>query len=309
MIAPVPPSTAPPDATVETAAAADGLDLRIETPENVVLSYTLAGPSTRAAAFLIDLGLRLLVMTAVGIPTAIVLSVLGLGGLAMGLNLLLWFTLSWGYFVLFETFWRGRSPGKRVLGLRVLQDKGYPVTFWASAARNLLRVVDGMAIYAVGLGAMLLSRRMQRFGDLLARTVVVTERRVVLPREPVILAKIDPLPRESVPGPPPPPRTLALIDAFLGRRGAVSIPRGHELARPLARAVAARLRFAGDPDLVERYPMAFLARVYVTFLPRDEEEFEREERSRGVATPRLPDRDFAPYDDFLTASRPSSDRP
>ncbi len=318
MIAPV-PRNAPvlPNASPDAAATADGLELRIETPENVVLTYTLAGPATRAAAFLIDLGLRLLVMTGFGIASGVVLGLLGLSGLWVGLNLLLWFTVGWGYYVLFETFWRGRSPGKRALGLRVLQDQGYPVTFWASVGRNLARVVDGQGLYAVAIATMLLggaTRRswaarlagessappppvkLQRLGDLLGRTVVVAERRVVLPREPVILTKIEPLPRESVPGPPPPPRTLALIDAFLGRRGAVSIARGHDLARPLARSLAARLRFAGEADLVEKYPMAFLARVYLTFLPRDEEEDVRDDRSRGTAIPRRPARDLVPLE-------------
>ena len=107
----------------------------------------------------------------------------------------------------------------------------------------------------------------------------------MLPREPVILERIDPLPREEVPGTPPSPQTLALIDQFLGRRHAVSIPRGHDIARPLARSLSRRLRYTGEASLVEKYPMAFLARVYVTFLRRDDED--AGERSSGF-TGRVP---------------------
>ena len=248
------------------------LGLRIETPENVVLTYTLAGPTLRAGAYLIDLSIRLGVVFAAFV---IVMCAAALTpGTATGFFLLMLFAFSWGYYTLFEAFWNGRTPGKWTAGLRVIQDKGYPITFWASVGRNFLRAADGMGCYAVGFTAMLLNRRFKRLGDLMARTVVICERNVVLPREPVIIEKIDPLPREEVPGPAPSPNTLALIDAFLGRRHAVSIPRGHEIARPLAVVLAKRLRYTGDPAIVEKYPMAFLARVYVTFLRRDEEQDE-----------------------------------
>jgi uncharacterized RDD family membrane protein YckC len=277
MIAPVPPTI---DAPASTPGAPVDLGLRIETPENVILTYTLAGPTLRAGAYLIDLAIRVAVFT--GVVSVVTCASVVTPGAAMGLMLLAWFFLEWGYFTLFEGFWNGRTPGKWTVGLRVIQDRGYPITFWASAGRNLLRFADGLPwllvkffpMYAAGFTAMLLSPRFKRLGDLLARTVVVCERSVVLPREPVILEKIDPLPRDEVPGPIPSPRTLALIDQFLGRRHAVSIARGHDIARPLAISLARRLRYTGDRALVERYPMAFLARVYVTFLRRDDEEEE-----------------------------------
>lgn len=286
MIAPAPSPIADPAAPGEGPV---DLDLRIETPENVVLNYTLAGPTLRAGAYLIDLSIRVAVMA--GVISVVMCASLVTPGAATGLLLLAWFLLEWGYFTLLEGFWNGRTPGKWTLGLRVIQDKGYPITFWSSAARNLTRVADGLPwllvkffpMYAAGFATMLLSPRFKRLGDLVGRTVVICERSVVLPREPVIIEKIDPLPRDEVPGPAPPPQTLALIDAFLGRRHAVSIPRGHDIARPLAAALARRLRYAGDPALVEKYPMAFLARVYVTFLRRDEEEDEPMVRRAGSA--------------------------
>lgn len=258
------------------------LGLRIETPENVVLTYTLAGPTLRAGAYLVDLALQLGVMS---IVAAVVLcGAFFASGVAIGFLLLVRFALSWWYFTLFEALWQGRTPGKWAVGLRVIQDKGYPVTFWAAVGRNLLRVIDCSGFYGPAFATMLLNRRFKRIGDLLGRTVVVCERNVVLPREPVIVERIDPLPRDEISGPPPQARTLSIIDQFLGRRHLVSIPRGHDIARPLARSLAKQLRYSGEPNLVEDYPMAFLARVYVTYLRRDEEEPFR----RTAGPPRQP---------------------
>jgi hypothetical protein len=54
--------------------------------------------------------------------------------------------------------------------------------------------------------------------------------------------------------------------------------RGHAMAYVLARALAKRLSFSGDPHLVDRYPMAFLARVYATFHQVHEEEEREDDR-------------------------------
>ena len=119
---------------------------------------------------------------------------------------------------------------------------------------------------------MLLSRHLRRIGDLVGGTVVIQERRVVLPREPLILERIQPLDHEEFNRFVPSAHVLVLIDQFLGRRFVLTHRRGHEIARPLAVALARRLEYRGDPKLVTRYPMAFLARVYVTFLRRDDDE-------------------------------------
>jgi uncharacterized RDD family membrane protein YckC len=78
------------------------------------------------------------------------------------------------YFVVFETVWRGRSPGKRLLGLGVVSEDGLPVSFGASLVRNLLRSADILpSSYTTGLVTMLVSKRTQRLGDIAAGTVVV----------------------------------------------------------------------------------------------------------------------------------------
>jgi len=247
-----------------------GLDLKIETPENVVLVYQLAGPAIRLGAYLIDFGVRAVVIVIVSI--FLLCTGMVLPGMSGGLLLLLLFFMEWGYFIVAEGFFRGKTIGKHVLGLRVIHDRGHPLTFWGATLRNLLRAVDVLPFYGPGFISMVLTQRLQRLGDLVAGTVVISERRVMLPREPIILEKIEPLSRQELGSYVPQRGTLSLIEDFLTRRHTLSHDRGHAMAAPLARILAKRLRFQGDPDLPLQFPMAFLARLYVTFLKQDEED-------------------------------------
>jgi uncharacterized RDD family membrane protein YckC len=86
---------------------------------------------------------------------------------------------SWwlGYFVAFETLWRGRTLGKAALGLRVVTREGAPVRFRHAAIRALLGLVDfgiGGGFFAVVF--ILLTTDNQRLGDLVAGTLVLRER-------------------------------------------------------------------------------------------------------------------------------------
>jgi len=87
------------------------------------------------------------------------------------------FLLNWGYFTLFEAFCNGRTPGKRVAKIRVIQRSGRPIGFFESLARNLVRYVDQIPFfYAVGVVVMFTTRQHQRLGDLAAGTLVVRDR-------------------------------------------------------------------------------------------------------------------------------------
>jgi len=88
------------------------------------------------------------------------------------------FLFSWGYFTLFEAFWNGRTPGKRVAKIRVIQRSGRSIGLVESMARNLVRYVDmqPFPIYAVGVITMFVTRQHQRLGDLAAGTLVVRDR-------------------------------------------------------------------------------------------------------------------------------------
>jgi uncharacterized RDD family membrane protein YckC len=152
----------------------------IRTPENIELSYALAGPGSRAAAYIIDffimfVGCQMLINF---LASAFVLlfSALGVGSelWVTAIVTLVFFTFYNGYFILLEWLLNGQTPGKRLLHIRVIKQGGYALRFFDTLLRNLLRVVDFLPLfYGVGLTSLLLTRDSQRLGDLVAGTLVV----------------------------------------------------------------------------------------------------------------------------------------
>ncbi len=149
--------------------------ITIPTPEGVSLELTLAGLGSRAIAGAADLALKGLLVVFLLVA---LLSALGLDGAlvllpAAGLAMLL-------YDVGFETLAGGRTPGKRMTGLRVVRSGGGRVDLGASMIRNVLRLVDGLPLsYLPTIVSILLTPRNQRLGDLAADTVVIRDRRAV----------------------------------------------------------------------------------------------------------------------------------
>jgi hypothetical protein len=95
-----------------------------------------------------------------------------------------WFLVQFGYFLFFEAVWNGQTPGKRWTHLRVIQDSGRPITVYDAAARNLMRIVDGIpGLYGVAIISALFSSRSKRLGDYVAGTVVVHEKPAALAAE------------------------------------------------------------------------------------------------------------------------------
>ncbi|HEY3967994.1 MAG TPA: RDD family protein [Planctomycetaceae bacterium] len=254
-------------------------DLVIETPENVVLTYRLAGPAVRLLAYLVDLAIRLAILFALGLVAQFGGAISG-NGVSTGMFLVAIFFIDWTYFGFSEAFFRGKTLGKHLFGLRVFQEQGYPATMWGALLRNFVRAADNLSLWGVCFITMVVSGKFRRLGDLVAKTVVIEERRVRVPREPVILEKIKPLPRTDLGSYVPSGQTLALIEDFLSRRHVLTYRRGHAMAYVLARPLAHKLAFSGDPQLVDRYPMAFLAAVYATFYQVHEGEDEEDTADR-----------------------------
>jgi uncharacterized RDD family membrane protein YckC len=140
----------------------------VETPEGCVLVLRTAGPFARARAWLLDLGIRLVIYMGAGSALTM------LGSFGFGLFLVFTFLLEWGYPVVFEIWRDGQTPGKRMCGLAVVHDDGTPVGASASVIRNLARAVDFLPIgYVTGVIAMLAAGDGRRLGDLAAGTLVV----------------------------------------------------------------------------------------------------------------------------------------
>jgi len=154
--------------------------LSIETPELVTIEMPLAGLGSRFAAIMLDYLIWTAMMAGLLILTAIVMPNLDRLGekWAIGVVIFLFFVLRWGYFTLFEAFWNGRTPGKRVAKIRVIQRSGRGINLFEAMTRNLLRFIDEMPfLYAIGVITIFFTREHQRLGDLAAGTLVVHERR------------------------------------------------------------------------------------------------------------------------------------
>src|SRR5262245_44121461 len=141
---------------------------RVATPEGIELTLRLAGPVPRAFAWAIDLAIRLAALFAVSMLAA------AFGRAGVGVILLAAFFVEWLLPAWFEAAWNGQTPGKRAMGIAVLNDDGTPLRWPGALTRNLPRAVDFLPfLYGVGLVAMLANRDFKRLGDLAAGTVVV----------------------------------------------------------------------------------------------------------------------------------------
>lgn len=160
--------------------------ITVATPENVIITYQAAGVASRFIATAIDLFLQLLLIILFSsFMNMIGAAGLGLGDFASALGIVLVWATMFGYALFFEAFWSGRTPGKKIMGLRVLRDGGYPLNFLASAVRNLLRIVDfglvpltamPLALFGLpGLICIFFSPTYKRIGDYVAGTIVVLE--------------------------------------------------------------------------------------------------------------------------------------
>lgn len=151
---------------------------RTITPEAVTISVDVAGLGSRMIAWLVDGVIQLVIVVPILIG-------LGTGDVSSMVEVVvvyaLLFLIVWGYYPLFEFFWRGRTPGKRAQRLRVVRIDGQPAGGAAILVRNLIRIVDVFLLPFLAVISMLVTARAQRLGDLAAGTMVVREGRLVAP--------------------------------------------------------------------------------------------------------------------------------
>jgi uncharacterized RDD family membrane protein YckC len=111
------------------------------TPEGVDLRLELGSGGARAGAFLIDLIIMIVILVVVTIA-ALMMAVPGAQSFLLVLWLLGFFVLRNGWFTLFEMGSRGATPGKRLMGLRVVARDGARLTGAAVIARNAMREIE-----------------------------------------------------------------------------------------------------------------------------------------------------------------------
>jgi uncharacterized RDD family membrane protein YckC len=193
---------------------------------DVAIDLPIATAGSRGLAHALDF----LVVSAIQVILAFVafggtmaLSGLGveLGEPVLALLVVATFVVQWGYFVAFELAWEGQTPGKKALGLRVVDESGGRAAFTKLAIRNLLRVVDFLPLlYGVGVLVMLASGRGQRVGDLAAGTLVVT---TIAPRR---RARVWPAGFQG--------KEVALVERWFDQRATLTDARRRKLALELA---------------------------------------------------------------------------
>lgn len=198
----------------------DALDtvVHAETPEGILIELRPAGLTSRFYAFMLDWLIRICIIYAVGIVAA------AMSGVGVALMLILFFGLEWLYPVVFELSRWGATPGKRVMGLKVVMDSGLPITPAASFTRNLLRVADFLPmVYGFALTSMLIRKDFKRLGDIAAATLVVYQ---PLPAPKIVLRDIPPL----APARALAPQDQAAVIALAARASRMTPERLDELA-------------------------------------------------------------------------------
>ncbi|HEY2944154.1 MAG TPA: RDD family protein [Vicinamibacteria bacterium] len=288
-------------------AAEPRADVRIViTPEGVPLSFELADTGDRAGAFLLDC---VMIVGAAFVLLLVLVPLVGIGrelGLAIGF--LAFFLLRNFYFTWFESRGQGASPGKRRLGLRVVDARGGPLTVEAVFARNLMRELEifgplvvltapasiwpgapvwapplaGVWVLVVGLMPFF-NRDRLRVGDLVAGTMVVR-----LPR-----ARLRPDLSDETPAAGRFRFTDAQLDVYgtyelqvleevLRRSGAP----GDRARREVARKIGERISWTGTMREVDVEP--FLSAFYTAQRARLEQKMllgRRQARKRPRSSP------------------------
>jgi uncharacterized RDD family membrane protein YckC len=236
--------------------------LNIDTPELVDIEMPLAGIGSRFIALLVDYliwfaGLFVLSVLFVIFAQSIKAFSKISEQWAVAIVIFIVFLFNWGYFTLFEAFWNGRTPGKRVAKIRVIQRSGRAIGLFESMARNLVRYVDQIPFfYAVGVIAMFVTRQHQRLGDLAAGTLVVREREQETPLWGESGTRTFTAQAFAPNVPAPEPHTaytlpaagiaklsstdLEVLEGFFARRLDMSLPTRYALADRIAAAIQAK---------------------------------------------------------------------
>ena len=231
----------------------------VRTGEAVAIRYELAGLGSRFLAVVVDMLAQLMIVSALLIALGLAASSLARIPLLGSKNAEAWliafavvllFLIFFGWFIIFETWWSGRTPGKRMLGLRVVRDGGFPLDLGAAVIRNLVRIVElFFGFYALAAISALISPENKRLGDLAAGTIVVRDRAEAIPDLDAYLARSAPT--ES--GLSDADRLL--VERFLTRRAALEPNARYRLAAKIAERIRPTLRDPhpelGDEPLLE----------------------------------------------------------
>jgi uncharacterized RDD family membrane protein YckC len=250
-------------------------NLTVVTPEQVQLQFQTAGIGSRVMAQLFDT-LMLLVLN-----TGIFFALYGLASLsdgevqsstgsdyAVAVFIIFWVLVNVGYFICTEYYMGGQTPGKRIFGLRVIQDNGQSATFLAVIIRNFFRIIDLLpTFYFLGMVVMIFSKKDKRIGDIVAGTIVVVEQhRAQLKRrklmDKVIVRWRDRMPdleigevgRQAINA-----QDWLMLSAWAERLPTMRSQKLDELGKPIAAYLANKLQ---HPHVITAQTQAYLIAIY-----------------------------------------------
>ncbi len=232
----------------------------VRTGEAVEIRYELAGLGSRFLALVVDMLAQFAI--AIALLIAFGFAAPGLSRLPLGRNVTAWliafgivlfFAIFFGWFIIFEAWWSGRTPGKRALGLRVVRDGGFPLDVGAAIIRNLVRIAEALlGFYTISAISALVSKENKRLGDFAAGTLVVRDRAETVPDLDAYLARSA---RSDI-GLSAGDRLL--VDRFLARRAALDRSARQTLAARIAQRIRPTLN-ASYPQLDDEELLEFLA--------------------------------------------------
>lgn len=149
-------------------------NFQIETAQNISIEQNVAGIGERILAFLVDLAIIIIYMVFAGLLMAGV-------NLDAGSGMMYYLVLglpSFLYYLVWESLWDGRTPGKALLQIRVVKKDGSRPAFSNYAIRWLLRIIDiSLSSGGVAVVTILLNGKGQRLGDIAAGTTVISEKK------------------------------------------------------------------------------------------------------------------------------------
>ncbi|MDR1238703.1 MAG: RDD family protein [Treponema sp.] len=206
--------------------------LGVLTPEGIEFALFPAGLPIRACAWGLDKLIQWIVLIIINIAASLWKNT---GG--AWFTMLLMFGVEWFYYCIFELLCRGQSPGKRIMGIRVVRDDGSPVNPGASLLRNLLRFADTfLFLCPIALISMAASRGFRRLGDWAAGTLVVyTAKALSAPRRASGSLPVQFPPPLSAP--PLSPEEKQAILMFARRYPLLGTARADEIAGPYVQAL------------------------------------------------------------------------
>ena len=147
---------------------------QIETAQNIGIHQNVAGIGDRILAFLVDI----LIIVGYAILTSFAIAGLGMDRVEQWVYYLIIGLPVFLYYLLWETFYNGQTPGKAALEIRVVKLDGSRPRFSQYLIRWLLRLVDiSFSSGSVAVVTILLNGKGQRLGDLAAETTVVSEKK------------------------------------------------------------------------------------------------------------------------------------